>query len=159
MKGDILFPLSLLKSTEPNIYNAAIEKYKNREWVLTEEITPLHCLWNDAIHLTAVEPIEIKKALQEAGSEIDFEFYKIDPCSLKPEDTTIYLYNKAKGEPKEFIPYDPKTLQLYSHMPNATKQYYQEMKSNEKQPLLFHLVPHILYKGTIDISKAEIVKV
>ncbi len=159
MKGTILYPLNILKFTEPDIYTTAVEKYNSREWLLAEEIAPLHCLWNDALHLTAVEPIEIKKALQEAGNDVEFEFYKIDPFSLNHSDTTVYLCNEPKGAPKEFIAYDPAGLQQYSHMPDATKQYYTDMISNKKQPLLFHLVPHILYKGSIDISHAEIIKV
>ena len=36
--------------------------------------------------------------------------------------------------------------------------YKKEIKERRK-PLIFHLVPHILYKGTIDIENAEVIRV
>ena len=159
MQGTILYPLSMLRTTGPQIYNEAISKYNDRTWVLEQKISPLNCLWNDAIHLIAVHPSEIKGALLKAGKDMLFEFYEIDPHLLNPTLTTVYLYNRPKGEPKEFIPFDPDALEQYSKFPDQTKEYYSKMISAGKDPLLFHLVPHILYKGSIDISTVKILNV
>ena len=35
---------------------------------------------------------------------------------------------------------------------SLTKEYYKEMFMQEKNPLLFHGVPHILFRGSLDIS-------
>jgi hypothetical protein len=159
MKGSVLYPLNSLRSIDVEIYQEAATKYEGREWVVQQEITPLGCLWNDAIHLTAVHPADIKQALKEAGRDINYEFYEIDPHLLNPLNTTVYLYNKPMGESKEFVQYNPDSLEQFSILPNGLKEYYSKVIQDEKEPLLFHLIPHILYKGTIDISDAKIIKV
>ena len=159
MRGNILYPLNKLKTIEPEIYISAVKKYKDREWVSEQEITPLSCLWSDVIHLTSVHPSGIIQALREAGKDIDGEFFEIDPYLLEPSDTTIYLYNKPKDQPKEFVAYDPDNLEKYSKFSQDVKDYYFKMLKNNQEPLLFHLIPHILYKGAIPIDNAKVVRI
>jgi hypothetical protein len=159
MRGNILYPLNMLKTEKPEVYKLGVEKYNGREDILSEKIEPLNCLWNDVIHLTAVHPREIKEALSQAGKVLEFDFYEIDPYLLDPSNTTVYLYNKRKGEEKEFEVYDPHNITRYSSLPQRTKDYYIETILNNKDPLLFHIIPHILYKGSIDITAANIIHV
>jgi len=47
----------------------------------------------------------------------------------------------------------------FSSIPQATKDYYKEMIGRGKRPLLYHKIPHILYKGTLDITDLPIISV
>jgi hypothetical protein len=161
MRGNILFPLHRLKDTHVDVYEKEVSKYVGRETILSLRIPPLNCLWNDVLHFSAVHPSRIKKALIEAGNTkpLDVEFFEIDPYSLNPEDTTVYLYTHSNmgNELKEdnFAQYNPDDVERYSVLPQDTKMYYKEMIVQNKRPLLFHRVPHILFKGSIDVSKIK----
>lgn len=89
--------------------------------------------------------------------------FKVDPNLIKPENAIVYLYShseyKDKLNEENFIPFNPDDVAKYSSMPQASKDYYRETISLGKRPLLFHRIPHILYKGKLDISGLEIVTV
>ncbi len=54
-----------------------------------------------------------------------------------------------------FERYSPEVTEKYSQLPLETKKYYREKIQERKKPLLFHGVPHILYKGSLDVSKLK----
>lgn len=163
MQGETLYPLNQLKGVYPEIYEEKIGKYKGREF-LTEDIIPtLNCLWNDVLHLTAVDPKEIYGALAEVGAHPKGAFYRIDPHTLDPQHATVYLFQHRDGEdrmsPTNFAEFNPDTLDQYTQLSQETKDYYKERLSENKKPLLFNRIPHILYKGTINVADLEIVEV
>ncbi|MEX2369088.1 MAG: hypothetical protein WD552_01690 [Candidatus Paceibacterota bacterium] len=160
MQGTVLYPLNELKDVYPDIYEEAKSKYKGREAVMQQHIPFLDCLWNDVLHLTAVHPKDIKEAL---GAERKFKAFVINPHSLAAEKTVVYLYQHKdrmlKMDKENFSQYDPDDIGQYAELPEATKEYYREMREKGERPLLFVRVPHILYKGSVDTSNLEIVEV
>lgn len=164
MRGDVLFPLNTLKETQPDLYEKEASKYVGREFIMQQKIPFLDCLWNDVLHFSAVHPSVVKQALIESGRTKDFEyeFFEVDPHLLTPENTIVYLYrhtymaNKLKED--NFAKYNPDDIDKYSELPQDTKEYYKEMFSQGKNPLLFHRVPHILFKGSLDTSKIKRIK-
>lgn len=161
MQGNVLFPLNTLKETHPDIYEKEASKYVGREQIMQQRIPTLDCLWNDVLHFSAVHPSQVKEALIEAGrtKSFDIEFFEIDPHLLTPENTTVYLYRHSTLEDKfkeeNFANYNPDDVAQYSVLPQETKDYYKEMISQDKKPLLFHRVPHIIFKGSLDTSKIK----
>ncbi len=165
MQGSVLYPLNILKEKYPEIYQKQVGKYVGRE-ELTKRIIPiLNCLWNDVLHFSPVHPVEIKKALVEAGWSSDFSMqcYLIDPKMLDPKDTVIYFSspdNKINDpNPDNFMPYNPEDVKSFSIMSEKNKQYYKEVISQGGHPLLYPWVTHILYKGSIDIADLSIVSI
>ena len=125
-------------------------------------IPTLECAWNDVLHFSAINPQELKQALVEAGMEPkEMSFYQVDPGLLDPKQTTIFLYrervNEANMSPDNFSDYDPEQLSAYSVLPQLTKDYYKEKFGKNEQPLLFIGVPHILHKGSIDVSNLPVI--
>ncbi len=165
MQGSILYPLNVLKEKYPEIYEAQVSKYIGREHITEQRIPTLGCLWNDVLHFSAVNPQEIKEALIEAGRDPDFsrEYYKIDPKLLEPKNTTVYLYTHKDVSntmtEENFTSFNPEDVARFSSMPQATKDYYKEMIGKGGRPLLHHLIPHILFKGTLDVSVLPVIKV
>lgn len=164
MTGDILYPLNVLKEKYPEIYAVHASKYNDRQDLLNLVIPSLNCLWNDALHFSAIHPKEIKDALLEAGvkKELKITCYEINPELLEPEKTIVYLYDQTPSidmvSEKNFTTYNPHDLEKYSHLPEETKNYYKEMVVQNKNPLAMHKTVHILYKGNIDIENAPIVE-
>jgi hypothetical protein len=162
IRGDILYPLNTLRDIFPDLYEEHSKKYKGREFVKEYRIPPLDCLWNDAIHMTAVHPSEVYGAMRDAGFTPDKRyFFQIDPTALDPKNTTVYLYNhKAPNEivESDFSSFFVEKLYQYSTLSEYTKTYFKEMFEQGKQPLVFLGVPHILYKGTININSLPIIE-
>jgi len=164
LQGNILYPLNVLKEKYPEIYTQQVSKYIGREHITQQQIPVLDCLWNDVLHFSAVNPKEIKQALIEAGyKDITMNYYQVDPKLIDPKNAIVYLYahtdNKDKMNRVNFAPYDPKEVSKFSAMPQTTKDYYKEMIGKGDRPLLYHRVPHILYKGTLGIADMPIVTV
>ena len=157
MIGDTLYPLNELKDVHPDVYERERQKYEGRKAVTAQTIPYLDCRWNDVLHLTAVHPKKLKDALDTNKT---FQYYQIDPHRLEPDNTIVYLYNELGPLTKEsFTTYDPNKITQYTELPEETKQYYQERQEQGKRPLLFVYIPHILYKGSINISDVEVINV
>nr|MBP9719177.1 hypothetical protein [Candidatus Levybacteria bacterium] len=89
-------------------------------------------------------------------------WYKIPISLLDLKNTTVCLYRRDIGPipfAKDFSDFDPEKMDTYKTVPPETIEYYKEQFSADKRPLMFHLVPHILYKGTIDIAGLEIIEI
>lgn len=164
LEGDTLYPLNTLKEKYPNLYKTKVAKYADRESILQIKIPTLDCLWNDVLHFTAVPPELLIAELSEAGrTYTPMNFYKVDPRLLKTEDTTVYLYknrtNNWHVSDDEFVPLLIEDLPSYASIPDFTKQYYRERYLAGEKPLLYHGVPHILYKGSLRVHELPIVTV
>ena len=163
MKGTVLYPLNQLKDIDPEVFVTHRKKYIGRENIQQQSIPELDCLWNDVLHFAPVHPADVKKGLQEAGSDLTGDFYQIDPHMLDPKYTVIYLYcHKTINEkllPNNFVSFNPDDLEQYSHLPRETIDDYKKLLNEGKAPFLYHRVPHILYKGTLDISGCTIISV
>lgn len=161
MTGTTLYPLNMLKDLYPALYAAHVQKYEGREHLLTTEIPPLHCLWNDVLHFTAVAPAELKANLARAGITLDsVAWYKIPVSRIVGEHSIAFTYRRDKSVTPNFIEYeqfDPTHMDIYRIVPDETIEYYKQKKQEGVRPLLFHLVPHILYRGTIETRGLEIV--
>jgi hypothetical protein len=160
LKGTILYPLNILKETEPEIYKDHVKKYEGREKILETKIPPLDCLWNDVLHFTAVSPKELKANLAKAGIVLpSVKWFKV-PVSMIEEDRSIaFIYRRDLSVTPNFDEYekfDPSRMDTYRKVPEGTIDYYRKKKDEGQRPLLFHLVPHILYKGSINIEGLEI---
>ena len=148
--GKELVPLNKLKEISQKAYEREIKKYIGREILLKKKIPKLNCLWNDVIHITAIHPSKIKRALKDAGFKefASSKWFKINPKLLDPK---INL-------PKYYVPFRTKDLDKYNHYnKNSIKYFKDKFKAGEK-PLLFYFAPHILYKGKLKIKDLELIK-
>lgn len=161
MEGDILYPLNELKEIYPKIYEKKVTKYQGREHLLDEVIPILNCKWNDVLHFSPVHPKEIQRVFKEINHEFHGKFLEIDPKLLNPDKTVLYLYfTDGPGlNPKEIIRFNPNELDKYSELRYETKKYYREKYLTNERPLLFYKIPHILFKGSIDIKETAVLEI
>lgn len=162
MRGTTLYPLNSLKDIYPEIYGQQVAKYVGREHVQQHKIPPLdNCLWNDVIFMTSLDPRELYKERKRAGfpDAPPQYYYKIDPNTLDQEKLAVYLFTPATRVADDFVPYHYNNLPSYASVPKATADYFHELRKQnaERIPLFYRYVPHILYKGTINISDCEII--
>ncbi len=164
MRGDSLHPLNSLKKEHPDLYLEKAAKYEDRLHIMEQFLPTLEAAWNDVLHFTAIDPKELKEALVGAGMEPkEMKFYQVDPLLLDPQNTTVYLYqdksNDSKMSPENFQEYDPEKLDEHAILPEETKQYYKEMFAKGQRPLMFVGIPHILHKGSLDVSNLSVITV
>ena len=161
MSGSILYPLNMLKEIYPEIYNEQVKKYEGREKLLTTEVSPLDCLWNDVLHLTAVAPEDLKKNLAMADLHYDpIPWFKVPVEMIQGDKSIAFTYRRDQSvipNFKEYEVFDPMRMSIYRTVPQETIDYYKQKKAENTRPLLFHLVPHILYKGTVNTTGLEMV--
>jgi hypothetical protein len=60
---------------------------------------------------------------------------------------------------KNWERYEPEKIGSYSKLPSETVRYFQERFELKKKPLVWVYVPHILYRGTLDTRKLEVIEV
>jgi hypothetical protein len=164
MEGTVLYPLNELKDVHEEAYEREVKKYEGREHVMKKIIPTLDAAWNDVLHFSPVHPAELKNALEEAGLHPkEMKFYQVDPSLLDASKTTIWLFNDGTNEekmnPEYFTPYDPKAMGEHSTVPEQTKEYYRRMAQSGQKHLTFIGIPHILHKGSIDISNLPVISV
>lgn len=160
MIGKILYPLNSMQQKLPQVFEKEAAKYKGREFLMDELIPVLNCKWNDALHLSPIEPNLIYSALFEIGFKPeDSLFYKIPISLIDDKKTAIFKYENEDGEMgnDQVVPWQKNLIYSMTELSAGTKQWYQSCFSAKRQPLLFHLVPHVLTTEPIDISNCEIV--
>ncbi len=162
MIGTILYPMNILKDVYPELYQKQVKKYEGREELLGKQILPLDCLWNDVLHFVALHPKEVFVQWEKLGLKLGhFACYQIEPHQLDSSKAIVYKPSGKKEHvsEKNSALYDPNTLEQYSYLPDATIEYYRETITRGQKPLSYKFVPHILYKGTLDISDAKIIEI
>lgn len=165
MEGNVLYPLNQLKTIFPKLYEKYSAKYKGREEVTELVIPALNCLWNDVLHFSPVHPKLIKDVYVSAGHYFPtVRFYQIDPEMLDPKNTIIFL-NEPDGavkpslNPNSFITYSPEVIAQHTDLPQAAIDFFNSIPKGAPQPNMHVFVPHVLYKGSLDISDVEIITI
>ena len=162
-----LYPLNQLADVFPDLYLELRKSYATREDIASLRIPPLgNCLWNDVLHFSPVHPQRLKAALAEAGHELPEawrRFFQVDARLLAGERTTIYLLREAfySGQfdveaasaqiGRECLPFEPDTLTSLAEVPEATRAFYSASQTSSFPLFLF--VPHVLYRGTLDVTQ------
>ena len=158
MKGSTLYPLNILRGVHPDIFDKQSKKYAGRETVKGTEIPDLG-RWNDVIHLSPIDPSEVRQALRDAGAppSADWRVFCIDVDFLGKSRLIIHVESGASGNsPVVNLPFTKENYAQHCHLPDRTKLYYRRCAEDGRQILIYGFAPHVLYGGTIDVSGAEI---
>lgn len=161
--GSTLYPLCRLRDSQPELYAACLQKYAGREALLQQPIFYLDCSRHEVVNLSPVHPARIREALVEVGyAWRPRAWFELDPSALgfNEENSVIYFTGRRKkGDFKttqtQFEPYSPDRLTQLTRLPQMTVNHYQSAQNDGQPILLFHGVPHILHRGSIDISMAR----
>lgn len=159
MKGTTLYPLNELKELFPEIYAAEVAKYRGREQKLAHRIPMLgNCLWNDVLFLTAVHPVEFRKAYASVvHTTWKFRYFQIPIDSLDLARMTV-VKQLPVSKTREYEEFDMRRMEHYATIPPETFQHWREALVQGSRPFLYLYIPHILYRGTIDVSGLPIVE-
>ena len=165
LSGTTLYPLNQLKDTNPTVYAHAVSKYAGREEVMQQIIPLLNCLWNDVIFLSPVHPEKVVQARFENG--LGYPTYRrnwfvLDSESLDQSQLLLYRHRpkwtmdreQHKAEYVWFEDISPSEQEELAKIPECG--LWSIRKFREKG-LFLGYIPHILYRGTIDVDYTNIV--
>ncbi len=160
MIGTQLIPLNQMQTSMVDIRDKNLAKYKGREEILERRIPLLDCLWNDVIQFLPLHPQKVFELQQELGlipSVPPYRYYEIDLDSLDPARTVVF-FKTAPGEENTGVKWlkdvDFDSLQ---EIPEATSAYYKTLVGTGERPFNYQFIPHVVHKGAVDISSADIV--
>ena len=162
MVGHKLVPLNQMRDTHPDLYALHRAKYKRREEVLERQIPLLDCLWNDVIQFLPLHPSKIFKLQLELGliSELpSYKFFEIN-TSLFDSNKAVVFFKSAPGEENIEVKWlKDVDLTAIQEIPQATVDYYKTLAGTGELPFNYQFIPHIVYKGSIDVSKMQIISI
>ena len=152
--GERLHPLNDLRHLHPDIYAAEVRKYSGREHVLERRIPLLgDCQWVDVIFLTPVSPTQQRELYRQAElpPAPSFRSFVIDVDVLDPSRLAAMVW---RNEGWKFVPFDAGLLVVEPEQLLPALEYYRNCREEGTRPLRFQRLPHILYRGSIDVSTA-----
>lgn len=161
--GSVLYPMNELRQRHPEAFDRARAKYEGREHVMDLRVPLLDCLWNDVLHLSPVHPAELVEALEAAGHTADRRrFLEIDAAQLEPTRTVLFLNStdrEHRFDDGQWMWFEASLIRSHAGLPQATRDYYRECAREGTRPFLFAHVPHVLYRGSLDMAALSTVVV
>ncbi len=169
LTGDVLRPLNDFKISNPEEYKKLSAKYKGREALMERTIPLLDCLWNDVLFFSPVPPEKLKVIFDDLNInwrlenwlELDMEKMEgaYQNAVLMEFKTNQWKKGDFSLEPYRFSWLTPEKLGSIREVPQWTIDFYKNCL-REKQPLfVFQYIPHILYRGNIDLKNLNAVKI
>lgn len=160
MVGTSLLPLNEMPKEMAKLRNKYLQKYKGREEILQRKIDLLDCVWNDVVQFLPLHPqkvFDLQKKLGIVTKIPPYRFFEIDVRGLDI-DRAVVFFKTAPGEENTEVKWlkdvDARTLDT---IPEATIAYYKKFIGTGELPFNYQFVPHIMYKGSVDISGAKII--
>lgn len=160
--GSRLLPLNQLRESHPELYEAYARKYQGREHLLTQPVPDLECLWSDVLFLTAVPPDAIRELHEEVGIEVPpLRWFEVDWRVLEASKLYVswYLHSDpdSKGDPANWEPFQESLLPRLREVPAATRDHYSGAARSGRRPFAFFRIPHVLYKGGLELEEVRVI--
>lgn len=144
-------PLNQIKSFDRVLYEQYLQKYKGREHLIKDTIPLLNCGWGDVIFLTAVSPQMWRSVFDTIGHKVSrADYFQIPLAKLDLDSTVVMNYNAHEEE--TFSWFYPRNVKKIRYIPDKARNYFKEIYATGEFPFWHHLVPQILYRGTLNIS-------
>lgn len=164
--GSILYPFNQLQDALPDVYAVQAKKFRGWDELLQYRIPELDCHWNDLLHLSAIHPAQIRGAMEATGMawktnhwfEIDVEKIAL----LNEDNAAIFTAPFRLQGPmadRDFLPFNVEGLQMLTSIPQQMYEYFNHAKAYDERPFLFSYIPHVLYRGTLDITAPGITRI
>jgi hypothetical protein len=162
MHGQILYPLNELKQVNEELYKLYAEGYKDRHKLMATHVPVLDCLWNDVLFLSPVHPQKLYDLAKAIGLDNKWRFkrfYAFKPGKELDLENSVVFYRIGKEmDAMVYRPGREVKISELNKVPALTKAYYEIVAKKHEDLFPYQYVPQVMYKGTIDISNAEVIE-
>lgn len=158
MIGTELLPLTEMSKVRPDLSDKYTEKYQGREEIMERHVPVLDCSWNEVVQFLPFHPSKAFGLQVEMGILPEmphYKFFEIPLDLLDPAKTAVYFKTAPGEENAEVKMLQDVNFATIQDMPEATKDYYQTLVGTGELPFNYQFVPHVLYKGTLDVSSVK----
>lgn len=152
--GTKIVPLSTLQQIAPELAEQRMAKYRGREGLAATFIPCLSCTWIDVVQMFAV-PTKLIQERKRVLGDPPHRFFEIESDSLDINCLCVYYRNDEETGKEIFDPFDP-SLPL-DRPGEGFEEWFREEAAKGRRLPLFVGIPHILYKGELDITDCRIV--
>lgn len=161
LTGTVLQPLATLKTTAPELYEAAIAKYDDdpsRRNIPRRHVAKLDCAYEECINLSPLNPRLIHQHWKQLGVNLgSARWYAIPIDNLRglPAVVTIPHRQTKVGQDigDDAVSWlDLDQYQELTQLPDKTVQWYSKLASDGTKGAWFVGVPHILVRGSISVT-------
>ena len=171
-RGSTLYPLNLLASVYPEIFERERPKYHGRESVLEWQVPHLGVPWGDTVNLSALDPVHLVQARQRLGVPfsrlLERRVVRIPVERIRSKavvyDSRSHWINSSPGQDvpltppeEEFSPFAADTYEELAEVPQLHLDYLRRQLSLGEPALGFVFVRHVLVAGPLDISGLSLV--
>jgi hypothetical protein len=163
LSGDKIYPLSMLKSLSPEIYEIEIKKYKGREKLMSIRMPYLNCLWNDVIQFSCLDPQLTFREAANFNSNLcgrKIRVFSLDVKKLNSDDACLFTpgdnaksYNFTQ---QDFEPFSLTQFESLTEVPAAQIKRWQLAQANNEGVFLFSRTQHLFYKRPVHLSEGQI---
>jgi hypothetical protein len=173
MRGELLYPLNLLRSVHPDLYEHERRKYVGREALLDLRIPVLGVRWNDALHLSPLHPYRLAAAWRAAGLsspawereffEIPVERLRGHPCVWFASGALSDDGSRREGAVlslpvEEMTPFDLDAYRGLAQPPAGYREYLRDCRERGRHARPFAHVPHVLVAAPFDVAGLRLVR-
>lgn len=170
MDGEILFPLSDLKSFSVKTYDREVKKYDDhikRKELPKKIIKKLNCPQEEVIHFSPIHPHLMFMGLKSVFADWNYSslFYEIPIERIRNLPAVYFDMNKTGSyvfgddEPEEmFEVITPETYSILTSLPVEAVEFYTQWKERgERGAPAMGRIPHVMVKGKVSISGCAII--
>lgn len=173
MRGDVLYPLSVLKTRFPDLYELERAKYGGRELLFELRVPILEVLWNEALHLSPLHPSQLAAAWRAArlpSTAWDRDFFEI-PVERIESSRAVWFATGALDEDDpgrdqhppslpvdQVTRFDPAAYRAIRHPPAKYLEYLNDRRERGRRPRPFAYLPHVLVAAPIDVRNLDVVR-
>jgi len=173
MRGHVLYPLSTLRTTFPDLYEHERAKYAGREILLELWIPILQVLWTEALHLSPLHPYHLAAAWRAQGltsATWNREFFEI-PVERIDSNRSVWFSSgiligdeaeRERGRPSvpvdQVTRFDPAVYRGMERPPRRYLEYLQDQRERDRHPRPFAYLPHVLVAASVDVASLDVVR-
>ena len=159
MRDETLYPLNLLRTAHPDLYEHELRKYVEREELLELRIPVLDVLWNDALHLSPIHPYHLAAVWRAAGlwsPAWEREFFEIPVERIDAQRAVWFATGVLPLD--DVTPFDTAAYEELKLPPPAYQRYLGHCKEQGRHARPFAYVPHVLVAVPIDVAGLRLVR-
>lgn len=168
MSGDHLFPLNELKQKQPETFIEQAKKYVGREKLMEKNIPILNCLWNDALHMSPINPQVILDTWRSEGlyesarPPSRMEVYKI-PVELLGDGTTVcfqsfnFDFNDYRSDLDQYSLFEKSSFVEQAQVEQKQIEIWKRDLAEGRRLLWYSHTKHILARQSLDVRLLELI--
>ena len=164
LQGNSLYPLRLLQEIVPELAKTYAQKYEGREFLQSRPVPPLDCFWPDVIMFSPVHPQHIMELFRKEGYDLKTrKWFEVPLSRLEPENTAVFFsrlrpYGDYSFADDDFVMLTQVDFASLTQSTAELQRHVQIGRAENRKPLMFMGIPHILYKGVLPLDDINIVE-